>query len=404
MLKLALKNISRNKRRTILSTLTIFIATIAVIAFLSMENGMIQDMKNNAINHSSGNINIKSKLYEEYKRVMPLQFYIPATTEKIEKIMSIDGVKSVSRKTSVPVSIWMGERNESAMATAIDFSNTNYFDPSQNDFFIGELPKEGSKDVVITTKMANLLDLEIGDKFTFLSKTATGGSNAISTVVSGILSFNDADLNSDTFFISPATLSSTLRMDDGALELFVYCDDNVSVSDIENILNDESLIIQDWKDISVVGFILDFVAVFYSYIKIIFFPMASTSVNNTTMMSVIERRREAATLMAIGYKHSWVRNLFLLESGIISFSAALLGTIVGAILINTFGQAGINTAAIGGAAVKGYGFNNYLYFSLPLIQYVTTIIYAIAIAIVACILPTRKILKLEIASALHDEI
>ncbi len=404
MLKLALKNISRNKRRTILSALTIFIATIAVIAFLSMENGMIQDMKNNAINHSSGNINIKSKLYEEHKRVMPLQFYIPSTTEKIDKIMSLDGVLSVSRKTSVPVSIWMGERNENAIATAIDFSNTNYFDPSQNDFFIGELPKEGSKDVVITTKMANLLDLEIGDKFTFLSKTATGGSNAISTKVSGILSFNDADLNSDTFFISPSTLSSALRMDDGALELFVYCDESVSVSDIENILNDESLIIQSWKDISVVGFILDFVAVFYSYIKIIFFLMASTVIINTTMMSVIERRREAATLMAIGYKHSWVRNLFLLESGIISFSAALLGAIVGAIIINTVGKTGINMAAIGGAAVKGYGFNNYLYFSLPLIQYITTIIYAIAIAIIACILPTRKILKLEIASALHDEI
>lgn len=404
MFKLALKNISRNKRRTFLSALTIFIATIAVIAFLSMENGMIQDMKNNAINHSTGNINIKSKLYEEYKRIMPLQFYIPNTSEKIDKLLSIDGVKSVSRKSNIPVSIWMGDRNENATASAIDFSNSNYFASSQTDYFEGELPKKESKDVLITRKLATLLDLKIGDKFTFLSKTATGGSNAISTKVSGIISFNDSDLNSDTFFISPKTLSKTLRMEDGALELLVYTDGNVKASFVEKALSDDTLIIQDWSVVSFVGFILDFAAVFYSYIKIIFFVMASTVIINTTMMSVIERRREAATLMALGYKQRWVRNLFLVESAIISLIAALLGALVGAILINTIGKTGINISQLGGAAVTGYGFNNYLYFSLPLYQYLSTILYAVLIAIVACIFPTRKILKLQIATALHDEI
>jgi putative ABC transport system permease protein len=404
MFKLALKNISRNKRRTFLSALTIFIATIAVIAFLSMENGMINDMRDNAINHTAGNINIKSKLYEEHKRVMPLQFYIPSTSEKIEKLMNIEGVKSVSRKSNIPVSIWMGDRNENAMANAIDFSNSNYFDLSQTDYFEGVLPEKGSKDVLITRKLAYLLDLKIGDKFTFLSKTATGGSNAISTIVSSIISFNDSDLNSDTFFISPETLSPTLRMDDGALELLVYTDSNVTVSDVENALDDDTLIIQDWSDVSFVGFILDFAAVFYGYIKIIFFVMASTVIINTTMMSVIERRREAATLMALGYKQRWVRNLFLLESAIISLMAAVLGAIVGAIIINTIGKAGLNMANIGGSAVKGYGFNNYLYFSLPFSQYLSTILYAVLIAIIACIIPTRKILKLQIANALHDEI
>jgi putative ABC transport system permease protein len=404
MFKLALKNILRNKKRTFFSGLTIFIATIAVIAFLALENGMISTMRDNAINQGSGNINIKSKLYEEHKRVMPLQFYIPSVSDKIKTIESIEGVESVSRKTSVPVSIWINDTNENATVHAVDFNNSRFFDSSQTEYFEGTFPEEDSKDVIITTHLAKLLNIGMGDKFTFLSKTATGGSNAITVYVTGIIAFNNSDLNTNSFYISPSTLSSMLRMNDGALELFVYTNGILESDVVEKTLNDDTLIIQNWTDVMALGMMLDFADIFYGYIKIIFFVLASTVIINSTMMSVIERRREAATMIAIGYSERWVRNLFLLESGIISIFSALLGAILGAILINTVGTTGINFMALGGEAVSGYGFNTYLYLSLPTSQYISTIFYAAVIAIIACIFPTRKILKLQPAVALHDEI
>lgn len=404
MLKLALKNIMRNKKRTFFSGLTIFIATVAVLAFLALEHGMLSTIKENAINQGSGNINIRSKLYEEHKRVMPLQFYIPNTEKIIQTIENLDGVKSVSRKSNIPVSIWIDDMNENAMVIAVDLDNSNYFDSNQTEYFEGSLPKKGSNDVVITTHLAKLLNIGIGDKFTFLSKTATGGSNAITVLVKGIIAFNNSDLNSNSFYISPSTLSSMLRMNDGSLELLVYTDGKIKVDTIELALNDDTLLAQDWNDIMALGMMLDFADIFYGYIKIIFFILASTVIINSTMMSVIERRREAATLIAIGYRERWVRNLFLLESGIISCLSAILGAIIGAIIINSVGSTGIDFQALGGAAVKGYGFNNYLYLALPLSQYFSTVLYAIMISMIACIFPTRKILKIQPAVALHDEI
>jgi putative ABC transport system permease protein len=404
MFKLALKNIMRNKKRTFFSGLTIFIATVAVLAFLALEHGMLSTMRENAINQGSGNINIKSKLYEEHKRVMPLQFYIPNVEQTIQTLEKVDGVKSVSRKANIPVSIWIDDTNENAMVNAVDFNNSNYFDSNQTEYFEGTLPKKGSKDVVITTHLAKLLDIDMGDKFTFLSKTATGGSNAMTVLVTGIIAFNNSDLNNNSFYISPTTLSSMLRMDDGTLELMVYTDGKIKGEAIETALKDDTLIIQEWTDVMAIGILLDFADVFYGYIKVIFFVLASTVIINSTMMSVIERRREAATLIAIGYSERWVRNLFLLESAIISVLSAMLGAILGAIIINSFGTTGIDFLALGGAAVSGYGFNSYLYLSLPLSQYISTVIYAVIIAIIACIFPTRKILKLQPAVALHDEI
>lgn len=404
MIKLAWKNINRNRKRTILSGLAIFIATIMVCLMLSLEYGMINGMRDNAINHVAGNINIKTIKYFDNERVNPIQFYIPDVSEKIEKINQIEGASAFSM-TRIFTTIWMGEEKKEAFAIGTNFNNEKFFSEKESTIHEGRLPTEGKREVAITTKLAETLSLKTGDTFTFLTRTASGGSNAISVKVTAIMSFNDSELNMNAFFIDNKIISKMLRMRDGAIEILVYTEnDSITVETIENVLKDDSLKYQTWKDLSLIGVMIEFIDIFYSYIKILFFLLASTVIINTTMMSVIERRREAATFIALGYKEKWVRNLFLLESGIISFLASVFGCLVAYILIITIGQKGIDIMNLGGDAVKGYNFNTYIYLFLPKKEYISSVIFASIIAIVACYFPTRKILKLQPAKALHDEI
>lgn len=402
MLKLAWKNINRNLKRSILSGLTIFIATLMVCLMLSLEYGFIDSMKNNTINHVSGNVNIKTLKYFENERIAPIQFYIPNVKEKIEKLEAVDGIKAYPL-TKTYASIWMSEINEDAIVIGTDFNNPGFFSDKECTIYEGILPQGNTKDVAITTKLAEFLSLKVGDSFTFLTRTATNGSNAITVKVSAIIAFNDSDLNSNLFLIDNNTLSKVLRMNNGAIEIFVY-GDKVTTDQVSQILADSTLKIQNWKEISVIGNMFDLVTVVYTYIKVLFFLLASTVIINTTMMSVIERRREAATLIALGYKEKWVRNLFLSESAMISLIASLLGCSISLIIINTLGQYGIDINAFGGSAVSGYNFSNYIYLDLPTFEYITSVIFAVFIAVIACYFPTKKILKLQPAKALHDEI
>jgi putative ABC transport system permease protein len=322
----------------------------------------------------------------------------------MQQIKKIDGVTSVSRKSIIPVSIWMGDESHDSVVKAIDFSNTFYFGPDQITQMEGTLPSKASTETLITTKLANAQHLKRGDTFTFLSKTATGGSNALSITITGIVTFKDNDLNTNSFYISPDTLSSMLRENDGSLALMIYTNGEVSTQTVTTTLNDDTLLVRSWHEMNAIQDILDYSSRMYTYMEIIFFLLASTVIINTTMMSVIERKREAATLMALGFESSWVRNLFLLESTLISVVASLTGTLIGAILVNTLGRKGISLDVFGGDAISGYGLNTVLYFTLPIKDYMTTILYAVGIAMIACIFPTRKILKIQIATALHDEI
>jgi putative ABC transport system permease protein len=400
MFKLAWKNILRNKRRSILSASAIFLAVVFVSAMLSLYQGMIMDMQENIINHQLGNINIKTKLYVENERILPLQFYIKNVDEKIEEINSIPGVEFATAVTKIPAMTFLGDESYNVSIYGVDFQNSRFFDAGILN--AGDFPSSENQ-VLISSKLAQEMNIGVNDSFTFLSKTAIGGSNALGVTVSGIYSSNDMDMNNLNFYISNDKLSSTLRMVNGATEILVYTDNQLQKSVVEDKLNDSTLYVADWKDDSLIGQMIDLVKVIYGIIQVIFLLFASTIILNTTMMSIIERKREIATLVALGYDPHWIRKLFLFETALLTFIASVLGAIVGAIFISILNKTGLDMIAMGGGSVSGYSMSSYIYPFLPFENFVYLILIAIAISTLTCFFPTKRVLKIEPAKALHDE-
>ncbi|MDC7237600.1 MAG: FtsX-like permease family protein [Sphaerochaetaceae bacterium] len=400
MFKLAWKNILRNKRRSILSASAIFLAVVFVSAMLSLYQGMIMDMQENIINHQLGNINIKTKLYVENERILPLQFYIKNVDEKIEDINSIPGVEFATAVTKIPAMTFLGDESYNVSIYGVDFENSRFFDAGILN--AGDFPSLENQ-VLISSKLAQEMNIGVNDSFTFLSKTAIGGSNALGVTVSGIYSSNDMDMNNLNFYISNDKLSTTLRMVNGATEILVYTDNQLQKSVVEDKLNDSTLYVADWKDDSLIGQMIDLVKVIYGIIQVIFLLFASTIILNTTMMSIIERKREIATLVALGYNPHWIRRLFLFETALLTFIASVFGAIVGAIFISILNKTGLDMIAMGGGSVSGYSMSSYIYPFLPFENFVYLILIAIAISTLTCFFPTKRVLKIEPAKALHDE-
>jgi len=400
MFKLAWKNILRNKRRSILSASAIFLAIIMVSAMLSLYEGMIDDMRQNTIDHQLGNINIKTKLYIENERILPLQFYISNVDEKMGKISQVEGVVSSTAVTRIPSMTFLGEESYNVITYGVDFDTSRFF--NQGILNDGTFPTK-DKQVLISSKLADEMNIGVKDAFTFLTKTAIGGSNALGVTVSGIYSSNNMDMNNLNFFISNKQLSKTLRMVNGATEIFVFTNSTVLPSEIEKVINDSTLSITDWKDNSLIGQLLDLVKVMYGFIEVIFLLFASTIILNTTMMSIIERKREIATLVALGYSPHWVRRLFLFETALLTLLASILGSVVGGIFISILNKTGLDMIAMGGGSVSGYAMSSYIYPFLPFENYIYLIIIAITISTLTCYFPTKKILKIQPAKALHDE-
>jgi len=400
MFKLAWKNIFRNKRRSLLSASAIFFAVLFVASMLSLYEAMVNDMKENTINHQIGNINVKTKKYIENERILPLQFYIEDVYEKINKITKIEGVEGATPVTKLPAMTFLGDETNNVIVYGIDFETSRYFDlGTLNE---GSFPKN-DKEVLISSKLANEMDIRTGDSFTFLTKTAIGGSNALGVTVSGIYSSNDLDMNNLNFFISVEQLSKTLRMKNGATEILVFTNSKVSDEEVQKVLNDDSLAALSWKKNTLIGQLIDYMKIIYGYIQVIFLLFASTIILNTTMMSIIERKREIATLVALGYSPHWVRRLFLLETALLTLIASIVGSILGGIVISILNRTGLDMIAMGGESVSGFAMSNIVYPYLPIENFIILCVIAILISGLTCFFPTRRVLKIEPAKALHDE-
>jgi putative ABC transport system permease protein len=118
--------------------------------------------------------------------------------------------------------------------------------------------------------------------------------------------------------------------------------------------------------------------------------IALIGVANTLSLSVIERRRESATLRAIGLSRSQLRGMLAIEGMLISGVGAVLGVVLGLV----YGWAG-SAAALG---VMGD-----VVLAVPWREIVLVLLVAAVAGLVASVVPARTAVRTSPVEALATE-
>lgn len=406
MIKLAFKNLLRNKKRSLLSGFAIFIAAFVVTVIFAFEQGMITDILENTKAHVTGDIQIRTKLYNEYERVLPLQYSITKVDELKTEILKQSGVERIETLSSYPVMIYKEESLETATATGLDLSLTKYFENKKFTLLEGTLLKEGTKEVLITSKFQEKLGLSVGDKFTFITKTANQSSNGSTFHIVGVGDFSDSDLNTSQFFVDNETLMKVAHLEDSALSLLVFAKPKTSLTTLQKTLknsidNKDLLDIRVWDEVSLIYQFYKVMDLMYFLFCLFFFVLAATTIFNTMMISTIERKKEIATLKALGYSQRTILNLFLSENAILGFIATTIGLILGFIVNQVLFTIGLDMALMGGDAIKGMSLSNMVYPQMGFQYYLLILISGVFICLLAALFPVKKGIKTEVATALR---
>ena len=118
--------------------------------------------------------------------------------------------------------------------------------------------------------------------------------------------------------------------------------------------------------------------------------IALIGVSNTLMMSVLERRRETATLRAIGMSSVQVRRSLGVEACMIALGASLAGIVLGML----FGWIGAYQVFVPLGSVT---------FTVPWSAFVLILPVALLAAVAASVLPAREAVKVSPIEALSDD-
>ena len=349
MIKLALRNCLRNKKRTIVTGLSVILAVFVVLLIMSFMYSCFDQLAENERKYTTGDIRIRNKKYNEFESLMPIQFYIENYSELKAELLNRSTIKSVESVLSLSSSLYRDGKLENMAIYGADIGSV--YINEDTILYEGRFVENGAREVMATPIFLKQHSLSLGDSITCLFKTASGGTNAATFKIVGVVGYLNSEMNGNLLITTSDALAPLIRINDGALELHLWLNEGVDeeseLAKLKELLSDRELDVQSWSEISWIAPVMPLYDIMIIIIDALFFFIASTLVFNTMMMSTLERKKELATMIAVGFSRRYIMILLVIEGLIISFIASTISAIGSIILIDIFGVVGIDLTGFG---------------------------------------------------------
>lgn len=388
-----------NKMRSILTMLGIIIGVAAVIALVSIGNGVKQDIQN-SISSLGSNLLMVMPGAPRTPGVRPSAGSMKSLkVSDYEAISKLDGVKAASPMTNGSYVVIYQNKNWTTSVSGVSY---NYLDVNnwsmKSGRFLSEKNIQNRERVAVVGKtvVKNLfgdedpVGAEIRVKnipFRIIGVLNSKGSGAMG---------NDQD---DMVIIPYTTAMERVEGVDYLRMIYVVGKDENGIdrlqSDIENLLrvrhgikdtNLDDFNIQNMNSImETMEETTGTLTLFLGAVAAISLVVGGIGIMNIMLVSVTERTREIGVRKALGATYSVIVTQFLIEAVVISLMGGIIGIILG----------------IGSSKLIGMASGMSTVISIPTI--VMSFAFSMAIGLIFGIYPARKAAKLNPIDALHYE-
>lgn len=388
-----------NKMRSILTMLGIIIGVAAVIALVSIGNGVKQDIQN-SISSLGSNLLMVMPGAPRTPGVRPSQGSMKSLkVSDYQAISKLDGVKAASPYTANSyVSIYQSKNwTTTVSGVSSNFQDVNNWTMSEGRFISSKNVENRERVAVVgQTVVKNLFagDDPVGKEIRVknIPFRVIGVLNSKGNGTMG----NDQD---DVIFIPYTTAMERVEGVDYLRMVYVVASDDNGIdrlqSDIENLLrvrhgikdtNLDDFNIQNMKSImETMEQTTGTLTLFLGAVAAISLVVGGIGIMNIMLVSVTERTREIGIRKALGATYFVIVTQFLIEAVVISLMGGLIGIALG----------------IGASKLIGLASGMSTVISVPTI--VLSFAFSMAIGLVFGIYPARKAAKLNPIDALHYE-
>ncbi|MBL9007424.1 MAG: ABC transporter permease [Myxococcales bacterium] len=334
LLLLALRNLSRNKRRSIITALAVLFGCAAIVALQGINNGFVANLIETTVESRHGAVQVFRKGHIGSND--PLKLSLPQDAELVRRIEAVPGVLAVAPRLSFDGMVNNGSESTMFMAMAIDPEREYKVCPKRlTRVSPGSQPlrpgKEG--DALIGKTLAEALGADKGATLVMQAAGPHASTNALDVEISGFLPTQSVAESKRMATVRLRFAQDLLRMPNQVSQYVVgiaHLDqaDAVAAS-LRQALGSE-YDVTTWADLDPatktrVGSVL-YVMLFVGGVL---FLLVATGIVNTMLMSVFERVREIGTMLALGVRRWQVTVLFLAEALFLGLFASTLGVILG---------------------------------------------------------------------------
>lgn len=346
-IKIAARSVFRNKRRTVITLLSIIFGCVAIIVFGGFVDYSMWGLRESTIHSRLGHLQVYKAGYSEKGGTNPLAY----TIEDYPRIRSIiedeDHVDFVTSRLEFSGLIGGAENSVICVGKGVEPEKERELGMTVSIVEGEDLSSEEPEEGIIGKGLAEGLGVKIDDYLTILTSTAEGALNAVDLKLRGIFRTGVKEYD-DVAVMVPMELAKTLLYTENVQSIVVVLDETENTDLVADNLRKEfsqanlDLEIKTWSDLATFYHqVVQLYGGIFWVVRFIILIIVIFSIANTMTMSVFERMREIGTIRAMGTKRRGVLSLFLMEGLILGALGGALGLVFGIIAAKLLSIKGI---------------------------------------------------------------
>ncbi|MFQ6105033.1 MAG: ABC transporter permease [Candidatus Glassbacteria bacterium] len=333
--RIALRNIWRQRRRTVLTILTMFGGFTLASISIAWSDGTYNSIINMFTRNRLGHIQVHSEGYLDRPSLYKTIDDFHTIGENIE---ALEGVESWAPRLYSAGLVSVGEKSAGTRIIGIDPAKENETTRFLNKITRGRgFFSQPSHEAILGKGLAEVLGAELGDTAIIISQAADGSiANDLYTVI-GIYESGGEGSDRAVFYLHLQDAQELLTLQDRVHEIIVIANRLRDVKgltrEIESVVGDRGLSVAPWQE---------FARSFYNAMMadkqgawiMIFVIMliVAVGVMNTVLMTVMERRREYGLLRAVGTPPGQIVQMVLAETAAMAIMSIAVGILVSLIV------------------------------------------------------------------------
>ena len=414
LMLLAVKNLSRYRRRTLITATVIGVGLMLFLMIDSLLVGIDRESVRNLKQYETASLKVMHTEYWEDRILMPLDVSIPQPYDLVTELHDAGYRATPRTRFSADLILYSEDFGEDGnipvQVTAIDTAlDSTVFDLEQS-LMTGRYPEMGSNEMVIGSWMAEDINAEVGYWVTLVTRGNGGFFEAMDMKIVGIVNCPNPNVNRSLLLVPIDTISDYLAMEGLATEIAIALPDSADISHEKERIGSlmaasgAPLTVLSWDEMA-----SDYIAMIEaetgssSVILFLVFLIAAVGISNTMIMAINERVRELGMMRALGMSDRQIHLLFILESAGIGLLGSLVGTAAG-ILANLYlVHYGIDFGFLMREMDLGYRIQSIFRGAWHVRGILTTFTMGILLSVIVSWFPTRRATNQDIPSCLRHQ-
>ena len=400
-LRMALRNLRRYARRSIITGLTLSLGFFMMVFTIGLSEGSYRSVVDTAARSGTGHVTIRPLNLDPLD---PVPLEDPAAI--MEAVRAIPNAHAAPRVQSMVLATSAaGAQNVLALGVdPIVELESSIFPESLSD---GEwLPTEAQRipAAILGSGLAKRLDLELGDRLVLMAQQDNLESTL--TRVRGLITSGSDQIDDQVVVLHAEALGELLGQPGGMHEVAVILDDLQRSQEVRDAL---ALALPDvdvltWSEaLPEIGDLIRMDRQSALYMFVVLFGIVGLAVLNAVLMSVLERVKEFGVLLALGTRPSTLFSIVILEAFLLALLSVAIGGLGGWWLVQWLGQEGLDMGALMKMEemdLAGYDMSGVIYPYLPFARTFHAVVMVISVTVLSSFYAAWKAARISPVEAI----